>query len=68
MKNKYKKLKGEEMTYSEKIQEQLKGKTISFAKVDGDGITLIFTDESQFDYEASDGGYSTFSFSELKGE
>lgn len=56
------------MTYSEKIQEQLKGKTISSAQVDGYGITLIFTDESQFDYEASDGGYSTFSFSELKGE
>lgn len=56
------------MTYSEKVQEQLKGRTISSAQVDGDGITLIFTDESQFDYEASDGGYSTFSFSEPKGE
>lgn len=56
------------MTYSEEIQKQLKGKTIKSAEVNGNGITLIFTDESQFDYEASDGGYSTFSFSELKGE
>lgn len=56
------------MTYSEEIQEQLKGKTIKSAEVNGDWITLTFTDETQFNYEASDGGYSTFSFSELKGE
>jgi len=54
--------------YQTRVQKQLIGKTISSADIDGFGITLIFTDGTKFDYEASDGGYSTFSLSKLKGE
>lgn len=56
------------MTYSEKIQEQLIGKTISSAEVDGFGLNLKFTDGTELNYNATDGGYSTFDITELKGE
>ena len=44
------------------------GKTIKFAKIDGYGIELRFTDGSGFEYEASDGGYSTYGFYKKGGE
>ena len=42
--------------------EELIGKTILTAEVDGFGIVLIFDDDSTFSYSASDGGYSTYDF------
>lgn len=43
------------------------GKTIKAVELDGYGVKLRFTDGSKFEYDASDGGYSTFDFYE-KGE
>ena len=42
--------------------EELIGKTILAAEVDGFGIALVFDDGSVFNYSASDGGYSTYDF------
>ena len=56
------------MTHSEEVQAKLKGKTIKSADVNGHRVFLIFTDGSQFNYDASDGGYSCFSFYESKVE
>ncbi len=42
--------------------EELVGKTILSAEVDGFGIELVFDDGSTFNYSASDGGYSTYDF------
>lgn len=42
--------------------EELIGKTIVSAEVDGFSIELIFDDGSKFNYFASDGGYSTYEF------
>ena len=42
--------------------EELIGKTIVTAEVNGFGITLVFDDGSVFNYSASDGGYSTYDF------
>lgn len=42
--------------------EELIGKTILSAEVDGFGIALVFDDGSVFNYSASDGGYSTYDF------
>ena len=42
------------------INEALKGKTICEADVDGDGIVLIFDDNTAFEYLATDGGYSSY--------
>ena len=44
--------------------EELVGKTILAAEVDGFGIVLVFDDGSVFNYSASDGGYSTYDFTE----
>ena len=54
--------------YQTRIQEQLKGKTISSAEVDGFGLVLKFTDGSRLEYNATDGGYSTFDIIESEGE
>jgi len=43
-------------------KKNLIGKTIKAVKLDGYGIQLQFTDGSRFEYEASDGGYSTYDF------
>ena len=40
------------------------GKTIVSAKVDGYTVELVFDDGSTFNYWASDGGYSTYEFTE----
>ena len=42
--------------------EELIGKTILSAEVDGFGIALVCDDGSVFNYSASDGGYSTYDF------
>lgn len=54
--------------YQTRVQEQLTGKTISSAEIDGFGINHKFTDGTELDYNATDGGYSTFDITELKGE
>lgn len=43
-----------------KIDKKIVGKTIKKAKVDGYDVILEFTDGEIFEYNASDGGYSTF--------
>lgn len=43
-------------------EEQLIGRTIINAEIDGFGITLEFDDGSRFEYSASDGGYSRYEF------
>lgn len=40
--------------------KRLIGKTIKTAKIDGYSVQLRFTDGSRFEYDASDGGYSTY--------
>ena len=40
------------------IEKELIGKTITNAIVNGFEVVLIFDDDTIFDYEASDGGYS----------
>lgn len=42
--------------------KELIGKTILSAEVDGFSIELVFDDGSTFSYFASDGGYSTYEF------
>lgn len=44
------------------MEKNLIGKTIKTAKIDGYSVLLRFTDGSRFEYEASDGGYSTYDF------
>lgn len=43
-------------------EEQLIGRTIINAEIDGFGIILEFDDGSRFKYSASDGGYSSYEF------
>ena len=45
---------------SVEISKALIGKTITNAEVDGFGIVLYFDDNTIFDYNASDGGYSSY--------
>lgn len=40
------------------MTNELIGKTITFADVDGSMVYLKFDDGSEFYYEATDGGYS----------
>lgn len=49
------------MTYAEKTNCWLAGKTIKKADVDGHGVCLDFEDGSSLTYNASDGGYSCWS-------
>ena len=42
------------------IEEILIGRTIKKASVDGFEVYLKFDDGTEFTYEASDGGYSTY--------
>ena len=48
--------------------EKIKGKTIECAEVDGFHIYLVFNDGSTFEYDASDGGYSRYEYTESKME
>ena len=40
--------------------ERLIGKTIKYARIRGFDVEIEFTDGSTFEYDASDGGYSTW--------
>lgn len=42
------------------IGNELIGKTIAYAQVNGFGVMLVFEDGTTFDYTASDGGYSSY--------
>ena len=42
----------------EETNKWLEGKKIIKADVNGNGITLVLDDNSVFEYDASDGGYS----------
>lgn len=44
------------------IKNRLVGKTIKSVELDGGHVYLYFTDGSRFEYDASDGGYSTYDF------
>ena len=44
------------------INKVLKGKKICKADIDGWGIVLVFDDNTTFEYEATDGGYSRYEF------
>jgi len=48
------------------VIDEMIGKTITGGYVDGFHIMLVFDDGSIFDYDASDGGYSSWEFE--KGE
>lgn len=47
------------------IGNELIGKTIAYARINGFEVMLVFEDGTTFDYTASDGGYSSY---ELIGE
>ena len=42
------------------IGNELIGKTIAYARVNGYEVMLVFEDGTTFDYTASDGGYSSY--------
>ena len=44
--------------YEKRTKEALEGRRIVKAEVDGFVVRLVLDDNSVFDYEASDGGYS----------
>lgn len=56
------------MTYTEKIVNKMIGKTIKNVDLDGFGMTIDFTDGTQFNFDASDGGYSEYEILEKEGE
>ena len=41
-------------------EQDLKGKTIKYIRVDGFEVYIEFEDGTIFEYEASDGGYSSW--------
>lgn len=42
------------------IEKELIGKTITSAIINGFEVVLVFDDDTIFDYDASDGGYSSY--------
>lgn len=42
------------------IEKELIGKTIAYARINGFEVMLVFEDGTTLDYEASDGGYSSY--------
>ena len=56
------------MTYEDKTNQWLVGRTIKKAKVTGDDILLEFTDGSKLSYNASDGGCSMWGCYTANGE
>ena len=48
--------------YNDSLGKRLVGKTIDSVWLNGYEICLHFTDGSRFEYDASDGGYSTYDF------
>lgn len=55
------------MTKSE-IEKALVGKTIVEADINGYGIYIWFSDGFKFDYNASDGGYSSYELTDEEEE
>ena len=55
-------------TYAEKVNAALVGKKIVKADVSGFGATLWFDDGTYLNYDATDGGYSTFGIHEGRPE
>ena len=53
--------------YEKETEELLKDKTIAKCTIDGYGVYLKFTDGSELEYDASDGGYSSWQLY-VKGE
>jgi hypothetical protein len=49
------------------INKYLEGKTILRALVTGYEVELIFTNGDKFTYDATDGGYSTWSLTDAAG-
>lgn len=50
--------------YNSPIGKKLVGKTIKSVLLNGGEVYLYFTDGSRFEYDATDGGYSTYDFYE----
>lgn len=48
------------------IEQRIIGKSVKSACVDGYEVTIEFTDGTVFKYEASDGGYSSYSLNEVR--
>ena len=48
--------------YNNPLGKKLIGKTIEDVELDGGRVYLYFTDGSRFEYDASDGGCSTYDF------
>lgn len=46
------------------VEKRLVGKTIESVELSGSEVYLYFTDGSRFEYDASDGGYSTYNLYE----
>lgn len=61
------KIRQMKMKRSDNIENDMVGKTVKRAYVDGYEVYIIFTDGSIFSYGASDAGYSSYSL-ELKDE
>lgn len=54
---------------TKEICNKLIGKMIKeIVSLDGFGFEVIFTDGAEFNYSASDGGYSSYDLIEKKGE
>lgn len=57
------------MMTTKEIREKLIGKTIKeVISLDGFGLEVVFTDGTEFNYSASDGGYSGYDLIEKEGE
>jgi hypothetical protein len=54
--------------YEEKTKAFLIGKTIKDVQIDGFCFSITFTDNSKINYDASDGGYSSWGMYGAKGE
>ena len=48
------------MKYSDDIKNDMVGKTVESVSVNGFFVEITFTDGSEFCYEASDAGYSSY--------
>ena len=49
-------------------EQDIVGKTVEYAEISGFGVLIRFTDGTTLDFNASDGGYSTFEIYKGEGE
>lgn len=57
------------MMTTKEICKKLIGKTIKkVVSLDGFGFEIVFTDGTEFNFSASDGGYSNYDLIEKEGE